>query len=172
MSGEDPITLAALKREFDEGFAVSRAGGADPEVDLLVVRVGDRKLALRAAELGGVVPCPPLTLLPGAQPALLGVARVRSSLVAVYSLGALLGMGPPRAGSWGVLAGAHRALCLTFDELEHYVRATPAALRLEKGDPGRAWASIAGEPLEVVGLPRIVAGLERTKELRGTREKT
>ena len=158
-------TLEALRREFDEGFAAPRSEGEDTAEDLLVVRVGGRKLALRAAETGGVLRCPAFTPLPSRQPALLGLARVRSSLVAVYSLGALLGATEPHSGRWSVLAGARRTLCLVFDELVQYVQAPAEAIRRDEDASGRTWVAVAGELLEVVDLRRVVAVLERTTDV-------
>ena len=70
----------------------------------LLLPVGGDWYAVDLAVMLEVVPDPPLTPLPGAPPAVLGVMNLRGQIVPVFDTAALLGL--PAAGSTGHVAVA------------------------------------------------------------------
>jgi purine-binding chemotaxis protein CheW len=61
----------------------------------LIVRVGERRYGLRAADVREIVHVPPMTRVPQSPPALLGIANLRGTVLPVASLRGLLGMADP-----------------------------------------------------------------------------
>jgi purine-binding chemotaxis protein CheW len=61
----------------------------------LTVQVGERRYALRAADVREIVHVPPMTRVPQSPPALLGIANLRGTVLPVASLRGLLGMADP-----------------------------------------------------------------------------
>lgn len=165
---DSSVTVVELRRAFDEGFARPLSDRKDRVESLLVLGLGEHRVALRATEAGGILRCPEITPLPGARPALLGIARLRSDLVAAYSLGALLGTGEPRAGRWCLLAGRHRTLCLVFDRLEAFVHVDVEAIQRNRESLGRARVAVADQLLELVDLRRILNDLEPSSDAPGS----
>ena len=123
-----------MREAFDRAFAVAAAGGEAFE-DMLAIRVAGDAYALRVGEIKGVLASRKIVPLPSKRRELLGVAGVRGSLVAVYSLAALLGYELDREPpSWLVLAGSPEPIGLGFSGLEGFVRARRADIHA--GLPG------------------------------------
>ncbi len=115
--------LVDFRRAFDHAFALAPVTNAGAFEDLLAIRVAGDPYAVRVREIAGLVASRRIVPLPSRRDELLGVAGVRGSLVAVYSLGALLGYGADSAApSWLALAGAPEALGLAFEEFEAFMR--------------------------------------------------
>lgn len=155
---EAGASIAALRQEFDEAFARPISHEEERQEDLLLLRAGGRDVALRAGEIALVLRCPPLTRVPGPNPALAGLVGVRSALTAVYSLSALLGesQGLTR-GDWLVVCAADRSAAFLFDELAGYARVPATAIHagdvgevVQVGGGNRTLVRIAGL-LEAVG---------------------
>jgi chemotaxis signal transduction protein len=159
-------TAAELRELFDESF--SQAPSSEPTAleELLLVRVHDNQLALRLGQIAGVLRCPPLTALPSANPALLGLTGVRGALVAVYSLARLMG-GQPAASSNGsiVLCASDRSVALLFDELIGVVSvASEAVHTAETKMPVNTGelVTIGNMNHIVISIPELLDGLLRT----------
>ncbi|MCB9540398.1 MAG: chemotaxis protein CheW [Myxococcales bacterium] len=117
--------VASLRQAFDAAFAAPlRPPDADP-LDVLVVALGDAAMALRVTDLIGLERGRRVVGLPGAAPALRGLAGVRGEPIAVYDLGRLLGLGPTEP-TWLALTRAAPDLALGFDRLVGF-RRLPAA---------------------------------------------
>jgi chemotaxis signal transduction protein len=115
--------LRLFRHAFDQAFAAAPIATVDTFEDLLAVRVAGDPYALRAREITELVASRKVVPLPSRRPELLGVAGIRGSLVAVYSLAALLGYAADsRPTSWLALAGASKPIGLGFEEFEGFLR--------------------------------------------------
>lgn len=114
------LSAEELRREFDRGFAAAPAPPARL-VPVLVLRVGGHRCAVRVVEAAGVHTCPAIAVLPSAVDELLGLVVLRGTLVAIYDLGALLGLERTAAPRWLLLAG-RPAVALGFDALESHTQ--------------------------------------------------
>jgi chemotaxis signal transduction protein len=109
----------ALRRSFDGGFAAPRSPPEVLDQRYLTIQVETLACALPLGQVAGVLRTPPLVQLPTTAPGLVGLAAVRGVLVAVFSLGAVLGLRRRRApGAWIALCAAAPSVALTFDQLE------------------------------------------------------
>lgn len=105
--------LQALRRDFDDVFARPASGERRDVEQYLVMRTGERLLAMRIQELRGVRPGTRLTPLPGSDAGCLGLALVDGRIVRVQTLGC----DEPK---WLVLRGG---VALAVDELWEVVAA-------------------------------------------------
>lgn len=119
---ERPITgtdvLAQLRSSFDHSFGVLAESCESPE-SVIQIRVGSEGFAVRACQIAGLVKSRKIVPLPGRITELLGVAALRSSLVPVYDLAALLGI--PASGSgatWLLLVPGETLIGLAIDGFE------------------------------------------------------
>jgi chemotaxis signal transduction protein len=103
----DSEEIARLRRAFDESFARPIEARAEPGDDVLIVRAGGERHAVRVSSVRQVVKCPAVTALPGTAAALAGVGAVRGQLVGVHDLALLLGSGGSSTArlEWLLLAG-------------------------------------------------------------------
>lgn len=92
---------------------------------VLTFSVGDERYGVPAHCVREVRPAPPLALLPHAPDVLVGVARIRSTVVPVFDLHRLLAMATPRADSapWVVVLedGDQAPLGLAADAVQGVV---------------------------------------------------
>ncbi|MGI5242552.1 chemotaxis protein CheW [Dactylosporangium sp. CA-139066] len=122
--------LAALRTDFDRSFADPPRAEVAGHDDLLAIRAGGVRYALRLPQAAGLFPDRPVTRLPGPLPALLGVAGFRGAIVPVYDLAAVLGTRGTAAGSsasgtvarWLVLAAGNPPVALAFEALDGHLR--------------------------------------------------
>ncbi|MFI5910236.1 chemotaxis protein CheW [Dactylosporangium sp. NPDC051541] len=117
--------LAELRDEFDRSFADPPRSAVAGHDDLLAIRAGGVRYALRLTQAAGLFPDRPVTRLPGPLSALLGVAGFRGAIVPVYDLAAVLGTGgTPLDGGprWLVLAAGTPPVALAFAELDGHLR--------------------------------------------------
>ncbi|WP_433617602.1 chemotaxis protein CheW [Dactylosporangium sp. CA-139114] len=133
--------LAELREEFDRSFADPPRSAVAGHDDLLAIRAGGVRYALRLTQAAGLFPDRPVTRLPGPLGALLGVAGFRGAIVPVYDLAAVLGTGAAAAGPadggtgprWLVLAAGQPAVALAFAELDGHLR-IPSDRLVEEAD--------------------------------------
>lgn len=122
---------AQLRERFDGAFGRPPASAPTDLVDLLLIRVGVGRYALRLAEVAALLVDIPVTHLPSPQPAQLGVASVRRRLVPVFDLRSILGrpgIGRPR---WLVLTKITRdspGIGLAFDDFDRHARVPGGAI--------------------------------------------
>jgi len=118
-----------LRRSFDESFALPLDSRSTSLEDLLVVRVGGDRFALRVAELAGLHRRRRIVRLPGSRADLLGLAGIRGRLVPVFSLAVLLGYAADRDdNSWLILCNRDQELALSFGEFTGHVRVEPSQI--------------------------------------------
>jgi purine-binding chemotaxis protein CheW len=125
---------AALREAFDRTFAAPPAAVGRTVTDLLAVQVGGDPYLIRMAEVGGLAVDRVVTPLPGAPPALAGLAGVRGGILPVYDLAALLGY--PRAVSprWiAVLADA--PIAVAVDGFDGYLRRAEGEIAFDAPPP-------------------------------------
>ena len=130
--------IARLRRDFDRSFAEPVRRHDEEHVELLAIRAGGRRYALRLAQSAGLHPDRPVTPLPGPLPALLGLAGFAGTVVPIYDLAALLGHPIGEKPRWLVLAAGLPALGLAFHQLDGHVRVAAEAIVGEQAGGGVA----------------------------------
>jgi chemotaxis signal transduction protein len=120
--------VMALRRSFDAAFSdATRVETAGLE-DLLAIGLGQRRYALRRTDVSALVADKAVTRLPGAPPALLGIAGFRGQIIPVYDLRVLLGEDATTQPRWLVLGVTEPRYGLAFDQFEGYLRAPREAI--------------------------------------------
>lgn len=146
MPKSDPFETraAALRREFDSLFAEAQHEVAVEREGFLCLSVAQQQYAVRLAEVERVLSGKKVALMRATNPALLGVAGVRSTIVPVFDLRVLLGV--ERSGTsakWMLLLRSTTgAVGIVFDRFDGYVQA-PASGTDDpaRGEQGAASAS-------------------------------
>lgn len=123
--------VATLRQAFDRSFAEAPSVGGSVVHDLLDLRVGPARYALRVTELSALVADTRITPLATPVPDLLGIAALRGSLLPVYDLGALLGHGPEPQPRWIAVAAGQTPVGLAFARFEGHLRVGADALVAE-----------------------------------------
>jgi chemotaxis signal transduction protein len=118
--------LARLRAGFDESFARPAAVDGDRPEELVGVRFGGDRFALRARELAGIHAHKRIVPFPSDAPALLGLAAVRAALVPVFALAALLGYADDEPAKWIVVTAGPAPIGLAFARFDGSLRALPA----------------------------------------------
>lgn len=133
---------AALLREaFDRTFAEAPAEAHRESEDFLALNVGGDAYAVCLSEVAGLFEGKRWRALPGAAPALLGIAGFRGALVPIYDLNTLLGYAPAASPRWLVLIKAHPPVGLAFERLDGHLRVSREALSSE-ADSAKANAPV------------------------------
>jgi purine-binding chemotaxis protein CheW len=110
-----------LRDAFDRTFVAPPPAVGGTVVDLIAVHVGGDPYVIRMGDVGGLAVDRVVTPLPGAPPALAGLAGVRGGIQPVYDLAALLGYPRAAAPRWlAVLAAA--PIAVAFDGFDGYLR--------------------------------------------------
>jgi chemotaxis signal transduction protein len=151
-----------LRDAFDRACAQPFAAQVVEQAEnLIAIGVSHGACAIRASEITGMAKSMKIVPLPSSIPELLGIAGVRGTLYAVYSLAAILGYAPeaeqPR---WLALCGTEEAFALAFTDFEGYVRLPISQLyTAELKDAPHAYVKhvvrIAGVSRPVVSIPHI-----------------
>ncbi len=176
MTGRETVTelVTGLRERFDAGFAEPPHPPPEDAEELLTLRAGEGRYALRLRQAAGLYSGHPVTPLPGPLPALLGVAGFSGLIVPVYDLATLLGRAAaPTSGAdadrrptarWLVLAAGSPALAVAFDALDGHVRVHAGDLVVE-GTDGAAQGYLRGMVAlpdglrQIVDLPAVRAGV-------------
>jgi chemotaxis signal transduction protein len=126
MIESSPVNVrgAELRDAFDRARAIPFLSEIHERVeDLLALRVSGDAFAIRLGEISALATDRKTVALPSPIPELLGVAAIRSRLVPVYSLAALLGYGTQATqGRWLVVCGTEEPIGLAINDFEGYVR--------------------------------------------------
>lgn len=136
---------ASLRREFDAAFAAPAEIDARARVEILIVRVGPDRHAIRLGEIRGLHSDRRITPVPGPLPELIGLVGLRGVIAPVYDLRLLLGYGaglPPR---WLAVA-MPGPVGLAFEHLEGHAVVAPDAIVSEPGGPGHAAREVVVSP--------------------------
>jgi chemotaxis signal transduction protein len=155
--------LIELRQSFDRAFIEPAAEQATEMLEVLDIRVGRVRFALRVSEIAALEADRPITAVPSDHPELLGIAGVRGAVVAVFDLAALLDLPPPESVRWLVLAKA-APLALAFSDFEGQRALRPDALARAEADPeGRIRDVIRqdGAAVPLIDVPALVADLEK-----------
>lgn len=113
-------TLHTLRQEFDAAF-VNPTGERPLVEDFLSVRLGGDPYAFRLREISGLFADKQLVKIPSFVPELRGIVGLRSAILPVYDLGALLGYPKTRDLRWIVALGQH-SLGFGFSTFEGQAR--------------------------------------------------
>lgn len=153
--------LLSLRDGFDRSFAEPLAPVGGASVDLLAIRVGGEPYALLASEIAAVQVDRVLTAVPSKNRELLGIIGVRGSILAVYDLGALLGLSGGDARRWLAVAKGS-ALAFAFDGFEGQIRVeqlTQATAEARSSEPLGDLVHALGVPRRLVRIDVLVSAL-------------
>jgi chemotaxis signal transduction protein len=120
-------TAAALRCLFDSSFAAAPSS-TEPLEDLLAIRVGADPYALRLSEVAGLYVDIKIVPVPSPVAQLLGIVSLRSKMVPVYDLAALLHYPPAADPRWMILAGALQPVGLAFETFDAHLQVSKISL--------------------------------------------
>jgi chemotaxis signal transduction protein len=164
-----PVTAKAaeLRNAFDRARALPFLLEVRERIEnLLVLRVSGDAFAIRLGEISGLATDRKIIAFPSPIPELLGVAAIRSRLVPVYSLAALLGYSAQATpGRWLVLCGTEAPVGLAINDFEGYVRVplsrVYAAGQKDASLHVRHVVRAADTARDVVSIPHIIEIIQR-----------
>jgi chemotaxis signal transduction protein len=164
-----PVTAKAaeLRNAFDRARALPFLSEVRERIEnLLVLRVSGDAFAIRLGEISGLATDRKIVAFPSPIPELLGVAAIRSRLVPVYSLAALLGYSAQATpGRWLVLCGTEAPVGLAINDFEGYVRVplsrVYAAGQKDESLHVRHVVRAADTARDVVSIPHIIEIIQR-----------
>jgi chemotaxis signal transduction protein len=127
--GPAPIagSAAALRRLFDEDFAVAAAAKSARLEDLLAIRLGSDPYALRLSEIAGLHVGVKIVAVPSPHAQLLGIVGLRGTMVPIYDLAALLRYPPAARPRWFILARMSQPVGFAFETFESHLRVPEAS---------------------------------------------
>lgn len=108
-----------LQAAFDRGFAEALRGPRAATTDLLRVRLDGAPYVVRLSEVAALHVDLPICAVPTPARELLGVAAIRSALVPIYDLRALLGAPTTHAPRW---CAVHTTVGFAFDGFDGLLR--------------------------------------------------
>jgi chemotaxis signal transduction protein len=155
--------VAELRTAFDRGFAEAPLPAHEEAVSFLRIRLAAHAYVVALSEVAAVLADKPITPIPSAAQALLGVVAHRGDVVPVFSLRGLLGHGADERPRWLLLAGAERKAGFAFDGLDGHLRL--AATDIAPAQPGafqrhvRASVRIADELCPILAIASLMAEL-------------
>lgn len=160
---------AAMRRDFDRGFAEAPRTREGATTDLLAIRLGGQAHALRVADIAGLFTDKPLTRLPSTMPAFLGLAGFRGRALPVFDLRRWLGCPADQAARWGVIAAGQSA-AFVFDRFEGHLRASSQDIAAPDGAAARPHIAGLlrddGEPRCVIDLSSVLDALRKAPASR------
>jgi chemotaxis signal transduction protein len=160
--------LAALRREFDDGFAAAPAAAVEASEDFLLAVVGGARSAFRLRDLRRLAPLPGLVRLPGGRAELLGAVGLGGAVIPVFDLARALGAAQSTEPRWLVACGADAEIAFAFDAWEGRLRAPRSRVRRTEG--GAASRRFAEEIVSDGATVRAVVDLPSlAKSLMGAR---
>lgn len=107
-----------LRAAFDQAFALAPVKADDDIEQLLAVRIGGDRFAMRLREVAGVFVDRRITRVRATVPGLIGLAGIRGVALPVYDLGHLLGYPAAEAMPRWIVTLASEPLALTIEEFE------------------------------------------------------
>ncbi len=171
------VQALAMREEFDKTFALPPQPDPPESVDLLVIRLRGDNFALRVMEIAGLLAGKKIIPLPGATPALLGLAGIRGILVPVWDLATLLGYaGQSRGARWLVLGQGGSPWALAFEGFNGFFRMRLSEIHSGTSvepDSGFIQESLAlgGGGTSILSLPLILQAITRISESSQPRRK-
>jgi purine-binding chemotaxis protein CheW len=146
---------AQLRRNFDSSFANPRSAESETRQDLLAIRLGTKKFAIRLSEIAGLYADKKITPVPGAAAGMLGIAGFRGSILPVYDLQVLLDLSGGSALRWLIVA-AGAPVAFSFEAFDEQLRVSPGAIKRERG---RAKSGFTREFTQTDGVLRPIIQL-------------
>jgi purine-binding chemotaxis protein CheW len=121
-------TVAELRLDFDRSFAGAPETTRPEVLDLLLIRCGGQRYALRLSDVAAVHAERRIVAVPSPDAELLGLVGLRGSVAPVFDLA--LALGHPRAGDsrWLLELRSPKPCALAFSELLKHVRLSGAEL--------------------------------------------
>ena len=120
-----------LRHDFDRSFSLPPSIGATAKIELLAIRVGANRFALRLSDVAGIYADKKITRVPGAAPAMLGIAGFRGAIAPIYDLARLMGQPQSQAPRWLVLARAE-PIGIAFDGFDGQLRLAADAIKSQQ----------------------------------------
>jgi purine-binding chemotaxis protein CheW len=161
---------AELRSAFDAAFARAPEPPAPPELDLLLIRVGGQRYALRLTQVLSVHTERKLVSVPSPRPDLLGLVGLRGVIAPVYDLGRLLGHASSAEPRWLAHVRAATPLAVAFESFERHVRIPQSDVTAAQGQDqavhpfATASANSEAGPLAIIDL--LAIGREVTSSTR------
>lgn len=147
-----------LRRAFDDAFAREAVVPRRDRISVILLRSGGAAYALRVSEMAALAVDRKIMPLPGAPPALAGLAGIEGRLVGVYAIGALLGQPWDRKQlRWIATHGMSDVVGLGFEELVGYVEVEREALYVPQERSGAFLAEAFRHGGTVVHLVDVAA---------------
>jgi purine-binding chemotaxis protein CheW len=165
-----PIAAKAteLRNTFDRARAIPFLSQAVERTEnLLAIRVSGDAFAIRLSEISGIATDRKVVAFPTPIPELLGVAGIRSRLIPIYSLAALLGYSAHAGqGRWLVLCGTEEPVGLAINDFEGYVRVPLAQVYTAEHRDGASThvkhvVRAADMVRDVISIPLIIEIIQR-----------
>jgi hypothetical protein len=152
-----------LREQFDRSFALAPTLPAAGSVNLLTIRCGGERYAIRLADVRGLYSDRRILALPGPLPELLGVTSFRGQIVPVYQLAALLGKPAGAAPRWMVLVQVSAPLAFAFEAFEAHICASAGQLIMSADGQARPCEAVHtdGGALPVLAVAELVAQIEQ-----------
>ena len=161
-----PVTdrVTELRDGFDRSFAEPPRRHDGEFSELLEIRAGRRRYALRLSQTSGLYCNRPVTPLPGPVAALLGVAGFSGSIMPVYDLSALLAEPVTEAPRWLVVAVGTPSMALAFHDLDGHLRVPAESIVGEADGDGlrdclRGMVLLPGGTRPIVDVPSVRAAV-------------
>lgn len=150
---------ARMRADFDRIFTEPPPAREAAGVALLTLWVGGDPYAIRGSEIGGLLAGRPITKMPGADPAYLGLAGLRGALLPVWDLA--LALGYPRAPRipWMVFSSHEPAWALAFERFDAYHRVSKSAL--VAGPAQGPFSTVSRQGIDIGGTFRTVLDLDQ-----------
>jgi chemotaxis signal transduction protein len=161
---------AQLRAAFDQSFARISIAESTALENLLAIRIGADRYALRLADASGLFADKKVTWLPSPAPELLGVAGFRGVMLPVYDLGMLLGLSKAAAPRWLVVTAA-TPVGLAFEGFDGFLRVRPEAIVARVRDGARERHVAAFLEAEVARPVIDVASVLATIESRAAHDR-
>jgi hypothetical protein len=137
---------AQLRRDFDSSFANPPPAAGETRQDLLAIRLGTRRFAIRLSEIAGLYAD--------------GIAGFRGSILPVYDLQGLLDLSSGAVSRWLVVA-AGAPVAFSFEAFEEQLRVSPGAIKRERA---QAKSGFAKEFIQSDGVLRPIIQLSAVLE--------
>ena len=160
-------SLAKLRSEFDRTFASPPPHPEEERESLICLQVAGQALVVRTRHINSVAKCRRILPIPTHVPGLLGITAIRSSLLPVYDLAALLGLSiPAKRSDWLLITGSETPVAFVFDDLEGQLEIERSGLYESDASASekhlRLVAKLGTAHRAVIDLPGIVEEIRKT----------
>lgn len=164
--------LDAMRRAFDQSYAVPPAGESASLERMIMIRLGGEPFVMRAGQITGLAKANRIVPLPSRIPEMLGLAGIRGTLVPVFDLAGILQLkSRTSTPSWLALVNCEVCIALGFDEFNGQEELTPASLYADESHIPRRHvqllARIGSSVQPVIDVPSILEVIRKNAGLSG-----